>query len=131
VVGHFDDAAARTCLVDDLPGETAPPELIVLSCRTFFVVTDVTPVAGSQPNPDGLARKEAGARAKHRWFRHERGGRPRSERHQRCEQRGASGRAKPVELLSPPIDKRDPALLVPKAHEHGIAERRRLQLELD
>ena len=43
VTGHFDDSAAATC--SQLPGASVidprPPELVVLQCRTQFVVTGV------------------------------------------------------------------------------------------
>jgi hypothetical protein len=43
VVGHFDDAAARTCREETQPGDEAtPPELVILGCRAQFVVTDVS-----------------------------------------------------------------------------------------
>jgi hypothetical protein len=47
VIGHFDDPAAATCMIKDAPGtEPMPPEQVVLSCRTFFVVTDVIELSG-------------------------------------------------------------------------------------
>ena len=50
--GHFDDASAASCrwseTFDDeagnAPVEPPPPELVILSCRTEFVVTDITVV---------------------------------------------------------------------------------------
>ena len=45
VVGHFDDAGARDCREGALEGLVpAPPAAVVLRCRTFFVVTETTPV---------------------------------------------------------------------------------------
>ena len=45
VVGHFDDAGARDCREGALEGQVpAPPAAVVLRCRTFFVVTETTPV---------------------------------------------------------------------------------------
>lgn len=46
VVGHFDDPAADGCIVTNAGSEPTPPELVVLRCRTEFVVTEVTPIAG-------------------------------------------------------------------------------------
>lgn len=43
VVGHFDDAAARTCSENTPPGDAeTPPALVILRCRAQFVVTDVS-----------------------------------------------------------------------------------------
>lgn len=42
VTGHFDDPAARTCRSTPSVGTIPPaPELVVLGCRTQFVVTDI------------------------------------------------------------------------------------------
>jgi hypothetical protein len=42
IVGHFDDADARTCRGDGFDGTEPPdPAEVVLQCRTYFVVTQV------------------------------------------------------------------------------------------
>lgn len=41
VEGHFDDAAALTCLSTELEPSLSP-ELVVFGCRTQFVATQVS-----------------------------------------------------------------------------------------
>jgi hypothetical protein len=44
LVGHFDDPGARDCRESDFEGhDPVDPAAVVLRCRTYFVVTAVTP----------------------------------------------------------------------------------------
>ena len=45
IVGHFDDRGARDCREAGFDGSDPPdPVQVVLQCRTYFVVTDATPL---------------------------------------------------------------------------------------
>ena len=46
IVGHFDDPGARECRADEFEaGEALHPAEVVLGCRTYFVVTEMTPLS--------------------------------------------------------------------------------------
>jgi hypothetical protein len=46
IVGHFDDPGARACREASFDGADPPdPVQVVLRCRTYFVVTEATPLS--------------------------------------------------------------------------------------